>query len=701
MAQRDEPGRGKSIDDYRAKRDFERTPEPAPEPAPRDAERPVFVVHRHDASRLHYDLRLEMEGVLRSWAVPKGFSYDPDDKHLAVRTEDHPLAYEHFDGVIPKGEYGAGTMTLWDRGTYAVVKADSGPEAVQAGELKVLLFGRKLRGEWHLVKTRQAEDHWLLFKSRDRYAGKARDSVLGIDLEAAGELALDAQLQAGAQPMETGAQREAFSDPDWLFELAFDGRRALAVKRGEAVTFRGDLPEGLAPEILAAPAAELARARATDAVFDGVLVQVDAQERPSLALLDRALAAGDGAGLVYYAFDLLHFDGYDLRDLALVERKGALRAVLQPGTRALFVDHVPGNGLRLVEAARAAGLPFLWAKRGRSTYAGGASPDWARIPTGAAEGAAPVSEALKVAPGLRRSERLKLTNLEKVYWPAEGFTKGDLIAYYDAIADVLLPYLAERPVHMNRFPDGIEGKSFYQKDTKDQFPEWIETEEVPSSSREGEPTRYPVIGDRDALLFLINLGSIDMHPWLSRRGSLLSPDFAVIDLDPKGAPFADVVRIAQATGELLRGVGLRPLLKTSGSTGLHIYVPLVEGYSYDHSRMFCEMVARVVARRLPDIATVERVVGSREGKVYIDFLQNRRGQTLVPPYSVRPVRGATVSAPLAWDELGPDLALADHTILTVPPRVQRRGDLFGAALEDRQDLLPAIERLEATWREGD
>jgi bifunctional non-homologous end joining protein LigD len=353
-----------------------------------------------------------------------------------------------------------------------------------------------------------------------------------------------------------------------------------------------------------------------------------------------------------------------------------------------------------METIEAAGLPAMIAKRARAPYVGGASADWARVPARAGAGAArDVAAALKSSSPTRKSERLKLTNLEKVYWPAEGFTKGDLITYYDTIADTLLPYLADRPVHMNRFPDGIEGKSFYQKDTHDRFPDWIQTEAVEHSNAADEPTRYPVIDSRDALLYLINLGSIDMHPWLSRRGHLLHPDWAVIDLDPKGAPFADVKAIARRVGELLHAVGLRPLLKTSGSTGLHVYVPLLaDTYTYEHTLMFCELVARIVARDLPDIATVERVVGNREGKVYVDFLQNRRGQTLVPPYSVRPVRGATVSTPLAWDELTAELELAQHTLLTVPPRVAARGDLFAPALVDRQDLLPALEALERMRR---
>jgi bifunctional non-homologous end joining protein LigD len=248
---------------------------------------------------------------------------------------------------------------------------------------------------------------------------------------------------------------------------------------------------------------------------------------------------------------------------------------------------------------------------------------------------------------------------------------------------------------MQRFPDGIEGKSFYQREANQTVPQWLSVVEVPSGSRD-MVHRHAYIEDRDGLLALANLGSIDLHPWLSRRQFLDMPDFAVLDLDPKSAPFGHVVRIARELGKLLRGIGLRPLLKTSGKTGLHIYVPLLEGtYTYDQARMFCEGVARCVVRDLPDVATVERSVDSRGGKVYVDFGQNRAGQTVVPPYSVRPVPGAQVSAPLHWDELDGDLSLAQFTIATMPERLERMGDLFRAALTDRQDLMPAIEKLQA------
>ena len=681
---------GRSIDDYRKKRDFERTPEPEPQPARTEPDRaPVYVVHRHDATRLHYDLRLEMEGVLRSWAVPKGFSYAPEDKHLAIQTEDHPMEYEHFEGVIPKGQYGAGTMTIWDRGHYEVVKADSGPRAIASGELKIVLRGRKLRGEWHLVKTKQAENTWLLFKSKDRYAGSPRDSALGVDIAEARE----APLPRAVRKMEIGARSEPFSDPAWLFEMKFSGQRVLAVKDGERITLRG------IKRRLPAIEKELQTLRAERAILDGVLVATDEQERPSRERLEAALSGASADPVYLYVFDLLYFEEYDLRPLSLVDRKGALRNVLPKSPHVLHVDHVPGNGEQLVVAVSAAGLPAVVAKRADSPYVAGPSDAWCEVPVDAAtdsDGLA-VSEALTRKRPRRSDARVKYSNLDKVFWPAEGFTKGDLIAFYERVADVLLPYLHERPLHMNRYPDGIEGKSFYQKDAREFLPDWVETEPIPSEHR-GEPINYLICNDRETLLFLANLGSIDLHPWMSRRGSLLSPDYAVIDLDPKEAPFTDVVEIAQHVGEILRGIGLHPLLKTSGATGLHIHIGLAPGYTYDQARMFCEGVARVVARDLSSIATVERVVGRREGKVYVDFGQNRRGQTIVPPYVPRPVRGATVSTPLSWEELDADLRPSQFTIQTVPGRLEEQGDLYAPLLTEPEDLMSAIEALQGMIR---
>ncbi|MBP8299132.1 MAG: non-homologous end-joining DNA ligase [Planctomycetes bacterium] len=671
------------LSDYREKRDFRATPEPAPQPV-RARDSRVFVIHRHEARNLHYDLRLEHEGVLRSWAVPKGFSYDPADKRLAVRTEDHPIEYEHFHGRIPKGQYGAGTMTIWDRGHYELVKIPDWEEAIERGEIKLQLYGRRLRGEWHLVRTTQSKNSWLLFKSRDLYSGPSRDSALGIELEQAAAAPLPKDLV----PMQCGATRSVFTDPNWLFEMEFAGLRCFAEKAGPRAFFRG---VDSAPTVLREA---LALLRCEQAVLDGVLVALDDQARPDREVLARALAAGDGARITYYAFDLLQWEDYDLRGLSLFDRKAALRTLVPESARLFYADHIAGSGPALLAAIAEAGFPGAIGKRGASTYQNGASPDWQRIPIG---GHADVHEPA-VAPQTARTAplRVKATNLAKVYWPAEGHTKGDLLAYYQSISEVMLPYLRDRPVHLNRFPDGIDGKSFYQREAKDGTPDWVRTVPI---EHDGAPVPHYVIDDLEMLLHAINLGSIDLHPWLSRVGSLDSPDWAVLDLDPKAAPFADVLRIARAAGRLLRGIGLRPLLKTSGKSGLHVFVPLQPGYSYDHARMFTEAVARVLVRELPDIATVERLPDQRDGKVYLDFLQNRRSQTIVPPYSVRPVRGASVSTPLQWDELeDSELSPRQFTIHTVPERTRQVGDLFRKALDDRQDLLPAIAALEEVLR---
>ena len=672
-----------SLDDYEKKRDFERTPEPRPAPSGATSQR-RFVVHRHEARNLHYDLRLEQGGALCSWAVPKGFSYDSADKRLAVRTEDHPIEYLTFEGVIPKGEYGAGTMMVWDRGTYELVTELDWQKAMAKGELKVILSGRKLRGEWHLVKTKQAENTWLLFKSRDVYAGPQRDSALGVPLDDAPEGALPQTVDM----MVAEGERAPFTDPGWLFEMSFAGRRVLAEKNGDAVQLRGVSTP--APTVLA----ELADVRAETALIDGVLVALDERGRPDPETLERRLAAAQTQDFQFYAFDLLHWQEFDLRPLAQIHRKAALRAILPEGRSLLYVDHVHGNGESLCEVVAGAGLPAVFAKRADACY--GASDAWCRIPVESPEGAAQqgLDAALAQTGGPRGSRRgrVRFSNLEKVYWPGQGYTKGDLVAYYESVAPYLVPHLFERPVHMLRYPDGIEGEAFYQRQAPEHLPDWFEIATLEYGSREVH--RHMVCNDRDSLLTMVNLGSIDLHPWLSRRGTPDSPDVAVIDLDPKSAPFTDVIKVARAVGRILRGIGLDPLLKTSGKTGLHVYIPLQEGYTYEHSRMFCEGVARAVCREVGDVATVERATDQRGGKVYVDFLQNRRGQTVVPPYAVRPVLDASVSTPLEWDELQGDLRPSQFTMHNVLERVAERGDLFAPVLGPGQDLMPAIHALE-------
>jgi bifunctional non-homologous end joining protein LigD len=285
-----------------------------------------------------------------------------------------------------------------------------------------------------------------------------------------------------------------------------------------------------------------------------------------------------------------------------------------------------------------------------------------------------------------------LSNQDKVFWPEERYTKGDLVEYYRAISPWLLPYLAERPVVLTRFPDGINGKSFYQKDAPAFTPDWLRTERMWSEATQRE-IDYFVADDVPSLLYLANLAAIPLHMWLSRVGTLELPDFCVIDLDPKGAPFADVVRIALAVHELCEKIGLPHYAKTTGSTGIHVLIPLARQLTYEQSRGFGELLSRVVVARMPEIATVVRAVQRRDGKVYLDYMQNAHGQLIVAPFSVRPLPGAPVSMPITWDEVNESLDLKAFTIKTALERMQRVGDPMAPVLTDRPDLLSALSAL--------
>lgn len=685
-------GKNKDIEAYEAKRDFSKTAEPLPEKKKTEiAKGGVFVVHRHEARRLHYDLRLEAEGVLKCFAIPKGFSYNPSDKFLAVRTEDHPLRYTEFKGMIPKGEYGGGTMLIYDEGTYEIVKADNLPEALNQGEVKVKLWGQKLRGEWHLVQTDKKKDLWLSFKSKDRYVRSITDFQAQIDLSAAKAKAIPKY--KFMQPISCA---KAFDKQGWFFEMWFSGARAfLRLNQGEPSLILADSKEKVILKSIF-NAADLLRAE--NCVLDGVLVASDDKGRPSKKLLQERLAGDENQKnqIVFYAFDLLYYEEWDVTSLVLKNRKELLLSIISQTPFILYVDHVETNGTTLAEVVAQGGLKGLIGKDSQSKYEQKESDFWQSIEVKAKNTNKDIHSALaKVKKGKNKAaSKVEFKNLDKIYWPKQGITKGDLLYYYQQICDVLLPYLYDRPVHMLRYPDGIEGQFFYQKQLKDYTPEWVQTIDVTDVKGKDEAVKYMMLNDRDSLLYCINLGSIDLHPWMSKKGSLKSPDIAFIDLDPKEAPFNYVVRLAKAVGKLLRGIGLRPYVKTSGKTGIHICIPLIEGYTYEQSRMFCEGVARVIVKEYGEIATVERAMGSRGKKVYVDFLQNRREQTIVPPYVVRPVANAQVSTPLEWDELENEIEPSMFTIKNVPERFNRLGDLYRGILDDKQDLLPAIEKLQ-------
>ena len=415
-------------------------------------------------------------------------------------------------------------------------------------------------------------------------------------------------------------------------------------------------------------------------------------------MLEQAIRGQTGRPIHYYAFDLLYYDEWDVRPFPLSERKAALGSVLSPDSFVHYVDHERSRGEELIATVTSVGLPGVIAKRESSRYSPGESPDWVeiRVPP---DSLAPQTDLMADLEqtrlhGKRRHAKVKFTNLAKVLWPRDGYCKEDLIDYYDRVADNLLPYLKDRPLSLKRYPDGIEGESFFQKHTPDYYPDWIQTHLVQFERKKEKQVRFVLCENRATLLYLANLAAMEPHPWSSRVGSLNESDWAIFYLDPQTDDFNQVLRVARTLDKLLHGIGLRPYLKTSGSKGLHIYVPLADGYSYDQARMFCEGVARIVAHEHADIVTVDQVKERRGTRVYIDFLQSRRGQTSVAPFAVRPLPGATVSAPLQWDELSADIHPSQFTIQTLTNRLQRLGDPFLGALTDRQHLLPAIESLQ-------
>ena len=822
---------------YRAKRFLDRTPEPgARAPTPAGGSGGLFVVHLHAARQLHYDLRLELDGVLASWAVPKGPSLDPGDKRLAVHVEDHPLEYGDFEGIIPEGNYGAGAVIVWDRGAW--VPLEDPHEGMAKGKLLFELRGYKLHGRWTLVKIKKSERDWLLIKERDGYAGAgqalATESVLsGLTVEALRERrtlvpALAAELaRAGApahpvevetaEPMLAETREQPFSRAGWVFEPKLDGYRVRVAnaESGPRVVSRNGLELGQSfPEILRAVAALPA-----GSVLDGELVVQDAAGRPSFqrlqgrALLRQPLEirrAAVATPATLYLFDLLGAAGYDARPLPLTKRKAAL-AKLVPAVGPLrYVDHYPTDGEALYQRVGELGLEGIVGKRADSPYRAGRSADWIKVrrertgdfvvvgytrPRGSRSGfgaldlgafengtlryvgrvgsgfsdaqlalvgpaleaarrkspafagpaptserhtwvepalvvevrykewtddqllrqpvflrfrddkpmtecALPGTEGAPAAPGPgvprdppRAAPQLALTNLDKVFWPAEGYTKGDLIDYYRGVAPWLLPYLRDRPLVLTRFPDGITGKSFFQKDAPGFAPAWVRTERMWSEDTQRD-IDYFVCDDLESLLYIVNLGTIPLHVWGSRVATLEHPDWCILDLDPKEAPFEHVVTIARAVRTLCEEIELDCFVKTSGSTGLHVLIPLGRQCTYAQARSLGGLLARVIAADLPEIATVTRQVGRRGGRVYLDYGQNGLGQLLVAPFSARPLPGAPVSMPLAWREVGRRLDIRAFTIRTAPRRMQWLGaDPLAPVLERSPDLVHALERL--------
>ena len=896
---------------YRAKRSPDRSPEPVGVVSPVLGR--LFVVHKHAARQLHFDLRLEMDGVLRSWAVPRGPSYDMDDKRLAVRVEDHPIEYGDFEGIIPAGNYGAGGVIVWDRGEW--VPLEDWREGLEKGKLLFELKGYKLHGKWTLVKIKKSEKDWLLIKERDAWVKSPGDqfpeeSVLsGLTVEEVkaglhpGSRLLSAVERAGAersrvdvrtlQPMLAEPAESAFTREGWLFELKLDGYRLIAAKtKGEALllTRNGNDYTAVFPEIARA----IRALPLDDVILDGEVVVLDAQGKPSFSRLQQRGRLQSSLDIrraavelpaTYYAFDLLALGDFDLRSLPLRTRKSLLADAVPRLGAVRLLDHIDEQGEAFLAQVATFGLEGIIAKRADSPYRRGRSSDWlkikaeatgdfvivgftapggsrahlgalqladyvdgslvyaGRVGTGfdqarlaelarmlapivrsdapctgplvdgvATEAIPEVKTTTWVDPvhvcevrfrewtpdGLLRhaaflrlrpdkpvrdcvrqmlpsdtpreeaagpadehslssrtsdesmssrtteasvgiyppvivsrasegkahpdpsslrsvvrddelaavqddaapSRTVAFSNLRKIYWPTDGATKGDMIEYYRAIAPWLLPYLRNRPVVLTRFPDGIDGKSFYQKDAPEFVPDWMRVERIWSEETQRE-IRYFVCDDVESVLYVANMGSIPLHIWASRVGTLEQPDWCVIDLDPKDAPFSDVIRTAQVLHRLCDAVGLPNYVKTTGKTGLHILIPLGRQCTYAQSRMLGELLARILLRELGDIATITRQVTRRGEKVYLDYLQNRHGQTIVAPFSVRPLPGATVSMPLHWDEVHASLDPRDYTIRNALARMEGLGtDPVLPVLEERPDLGTVLGRLAAELQAG-
>jgi bifunctional non-homologous end joining protein LigD len=879
-----------SLNEYNKKRDFNKTAEPK-------AGKPVagklqFVIQKHDASRLHYDFRLEMGGVLKSWAVPKGPSTDPKTKRLAMMVEDHPFDYKDFEGIIPKGEYGGGTVIVWDEGTYEPIEKIRGKKAqekhllhqLHTGSLKIVLHGKKLKGEYALVKTHgMGENGWLLIKHKDDYAatadvtkkdksvisektieqmekhsdkvwknGREEQREMTSELKTLLKKGKKSKIPIGMKPMLATLVDEPFDDPDWVYEVKWDGYRALgfSLKNGDVQLLSRNNKQFNEKFY---PIFELMQNWKMDIVVDGEILVINKEGVSNFGNLQNWRSEADGE-LVYYVFDLIWYEGKDLTGLPLSERQAILAAVLpQDDDRIRLSKVFKAKGTDFFDAAVKMGLEGIIAKKAGSTYLkDNRSSDWLKIKvhlrqevviagftknegtskqfsslllgvyenekliyagkvgtgfndqdqkkmmaqfepliinkspfseipdvnkpsrfrrnppkakatwlkpelvcevefsevTGdgvfrhpsfqgmridktaksvvreaAVETKAIVEAELpdeeetkpvnkdKHAAAIRppkstgrktllnpkdetqvrkvNGHELKFTNLSKLYWPEDKVSKRDMFNYYYQVADYILPYLKDRPMSLNRFPGGIHGHSFYQKDVKGKAPEWADT--FPYTTGDGEDKEYLLGNDDATLLWMASLGCIEMNPWFSRSQSPDNPDYCVIDLDPDKNTFDQVIHVAQIVKEVLDKMEVPGYAKTSGSTGMHIYIPLGAKYSYDQSQMFAKIIVNLVHQQVPEFTSLERIVANRKGKMYLDFLQNRPGATIAGPYSLRPKPGATVSMPLDWREVKPGMTMKDFTIFNALDRLKERGDVFKGVLGKGIDLSKAIE----------
>ncbi|NUP11108.1 MAG: DNA ligase D [Polyangiaceae bacterium] len=852
----------RSLHDYRHKRDQTKTNEPLGDESDARGSGPTwrgaFVMHQHDATRMHYDLRLEVGGVLASFAIPHGPTLDPQAKHLAVHTEDHPIEYLDFEAVIPDGTYGAGPMIAWDLGSVRYLDM-SAEEGLVEGKLHFVLEGRKLRGRFGLVRLKPKDKSvplgrdWLFMKKQDAHASgrdlaaeQPRSVLSGLTVkellgsEGRARAVEDAARAAGARkrPVDVRKVSPMLCTPDdlpsagrYLYELKMDGVRVLAQKSesGVSLYYRSGRPATASyPEIARAVGGLAARS----VVLDGEILAFDDKGKPSFERLATRIHRAPKTDLkhaladvpvVYMVFDLLGIGDLDLRPLPLVARKALLRELLPAPGVLRVLDHLEGKGDVLLAFCRENGLEGVVAKRMDSPYVDGPArtAHWIKtkctteaefVVVGYTEGEGtrrrlgalelasyegddlvrrgrvgsglnedrvdkllallgPLASDVPTAKGeyepvpaprklfhvepkivvrvrflewsedgvLRHSVFLgiepdldpkscraaphdedhvvgaveaelpaaeeppepeivvKVTNRNKVFWPEEKYTKGDLVDYYAAIAPVLLPYLEDRPVMLVRYPDGIDNKNFYQWNVPHGMPTWVRSVVLGkhvSSADESDHKKHVFLIDRpESLIYIANLACIPIHVLASRVGSPNQCDFLTIDFDLHLSTLAAATRLATTLRGLLAEAGLVGFPKTSGQTGLHVFVPLGAGVTPSAARTLADLLGRMIVDRHPDIATMERTVQKRGPRVYVDTGQTGPSRTIVAPYSVRATRGARVSTPITWAELEAGVDPGAFTIRTVLDRIGKLGDPMCPLLSTKPNMDDVMGRL--------
>jgi bifunctional non-homologous end joining protein LigD len=875
-----------SLSKYNQKRSFEKTPEPKGGKASGGSLR--FVVQKHDASHLHYDFRLEMDGVLKSWAVPKGPSLNPKDKRLAMMVEDHPYDYRNFEGIIPEGNYGAGTVIVWDEGFYEPIEKKSGKKRqekellneLESGSLKIILHGKKLKGEFALVKTKgMADNAWLLMKHNDSYASQKDITLMDksvitkktIDQTAKQRTKILAPQKAAVKPkkelqdakkteegsigtttFDNGKKKafytsakpmlatlidKPFEEEGWIYEIKWDGYRALGFMKEGKISLKSR--NNISFETKFPPIYKALQDWDANAIVDGEIVALNDKGLPNFEALQNWQSNADGT-LVYYVFDVLWYNGYDITMLPLSERRAILQSILPDNKLIQFSDNFDTTAKKLLQRAKSKGLEGIMAKKSDSIYKlDYRSKEWLKIkdnhrqemviggytknlgtskpfsallmgifedgkfiftgkvgtgftleaqkdllkkmkslvikkpsfeaisekqthsnfhikPNAAAttwlkpkliaevaftemtkdkvmrhpsfmglrmdkkaaevilENPAATKEITEKKKPLNNTPRTKATkefipdidedsitktvnkhvltfnHVNKIYWPKEKITKRDLINYYHSISSYILPYLKDRPQSLNRHPNGIAEPGFYQKDVTGKVPEWASL--FPYKSEGDNTKKNFLLCDNEAtLLYMASLGCIEMNPWSSTIKKPENPSWSVIDLDPDKNSFNDVIEAAQVTHQILDSIHVSNYAKTSGSTGIHIYIPLGAKYTYDQSKEFARIIVSLVQKELPKFTSLERSIKDRKGKMYLDFLQNRHQATLAAPYSCRPKPGATVSMPLEWDEVKAGMKMSDFNIFNALERVQDKGDIFKPVLGKGIDMKKAIE----------